>query len=221
MPISSWGWSVSAQDAPGRTPSAASPPVIAIPPASAAEAGGPARAGDPARRESGHGDRRDRRRRRDRRHAPALREEDDEQEEGAGQSGRQEREPDLGPEVEIGGGPGLGRCGPRHRRDGDHEQQRNLQIEDRLPVEDLGEDAAERRPDRDADRRRRAPGRRRQLVGAAQPWPATRSRRRRRALLRRPGRRGRRSVRRAIPTRRRRRTRPTKIARPAVQPDRG
>ena len=205
MPIRSWGCRVSAHDAPGRTPSAARPPAIAIPPASAAEAGGPARSGDPAGRDRRHRDRRDRGGCRDRREAPALGEQDHEQEESSGEAGGEQAETDLGPEVERAAGAGLGWSRADHRRDRDQQQQRHLEEEDRLPVEEL-RSAGRRRPGprrgRSSRPRPRSARRARWLPRSGAP--AARWRRRRRGLRRRPGRRGQRSAQPPIRRRRRR-----------------
>ena len=116
-------------------------------------------------------------------------------------------------------GPGSGGAGG-HRRQRDQQQERHLEEEDRLPVEELRQQAAERRADGDADRRGGPPGRSGELMAAPQARqqldgagdgeapPAAWAR-------------GHRSARLASRTRRRRSRRRRRGRRPADQPARG
>ena len=117
-PISACGASVHTGSASGRSPSAARPPASDTVPAAITAAAVPepprGRSRDQGRRgHDGH-----HQRRLQRREAPALGQQDDEQEERAGQPGRHEAQCQLGPELgsQSPGSPALGR--PLHRPGG-------------------------------------------------------------------------------------------------------
>ena len=126
---------------------------------------GPRRPARPQRRDGQHADRE---RRGERLDAPAGDEQQDHQEDDRGQRRGEQRQRDGGADGDAGAGFGLGaalgatpgiRCRARRARQassaGEHD--RHLGQEDRPPVEELGERAAQRRADRGAEHRGRHP----------------------------------------------------------------
>ena len=165
MPTRIWGGMRQHDLAFGSSARPPRPPATRIAPAAARVLRARHRGADPPADEGEERHHRDDDRRADRRHPPAFDQQQDEQEERGGDRRRDQRQGEVGEQVRAAGAAQLGLDDPgrrlvpgdgedRHRGD---DRDRDLDEEDRLPGDQLGEHAADRRPERGAGRARPSP----------------------------------------------------------------